>query len=244
MLSVSRLLAVQDRLLYPMEMVYSRLIARLWRSYPRLQAKAVRRFQSVEADGVWHLFQVLQQTTDPRERAKVFQHVLEEDSHAELFRDVFCSENSECFQPLQSPRSELTPGGFEAWRAFVHVHVGEVSATRRFTALSRALPEGPLSSALKRIVRDEEGHIGLTEELARHLQVEERKVASELLAVRWSRFIGSLRQLALQAMNQITGFLLIVGYWLLGGFAALTLRARMRQPRVLVNNNYMKKFLP
>lgn len=228
----------------PLEHLYAKVIAKVWSANRNLQNQAVRRFQSIEADGVWHLYQVLRMTKDPKSRARIFQHILEEDSHADLFCEVFQKDSSTAFQPQSFTREDLVSGSNEAGKFLLHVHVGEVSATRRFKALKRFLPEGNLKAALSKIVQDEEGHIELTQRLAQQLNMKEPELNTELRYIRLARLRNSAEQLFLRMTNWLGLAILILGYWCVGFIGSRSARARLQKKFVAFNNNQLKKFAP
>ena len=232
------------------EFLYCGVITLLWRFFPTLQLQAVRRFQSIEADGVWHLHQILRRNRDPIDRAAVFQHLLEEESHADLFREVFQNDSNQIFQPILFARTSL-PLPLEKGTKdpalsdlFLYVHVGEESATRRFRSLCKTLPEGELSRALQRIVKDEEGHIGLTDRLARKLGVSTTKLRAMILWISIKRFSDQAQQNALRVTNAIGLSLLSLTYLCFGFLGAPSARAALKQRLVRVDNNSLKRFSP
>jgi hypothetical protein len=229
-----------------LEYLYARIVVQVWSMRPDLRLESIRRFQAIESDGTWHLFQVLRMTHATEERAKIFQHILEEDSHADLFHDVFQSEARVPFQPKAFTREDLVVNSSETWKSMLFVHVGEVSATRRFKKLQKALcavkPDDLLGAALGRIARDEEGHISLTEQLARQLQVQKGVLRRELLFIHLNRISNSLTQFTLWLANAAGIALLICGYWLLGIFGMRAARKRLAGNFVLVDNNEVKSF--
>ena len=221
---------------------YTRIIVGVWSFRKKMQLEAVQRFHTIEADGVWHLFQLLFKVDSSKERAKIFQHLLEEDSHAELFSEVYQNDSNVPFKAKQFNRKMLVSGevGVGVW--LLHVHAGEVSATRQFRALIVALPDGALRSALEKIVNDEAGHIELTNDLATQMGVTPRVLQRELKMIQFQRLTHGIKQMFLGMTNTLGIWILTLGYWSLGGFAKRSARVALSRRFVVDDNNFLKKF--
>src|SRR5438094_4072150 len=125
-------------------------------------ADAIRGFQATEADGVWHLHRGLRRIRDPRQRAILFTHSLEEEAHAEEFAHAYVHYGESAMKPAPYERADLYGDAEPIWKTFAYVHVGERDATQRFKLIAAALAQGRLKDSLRRIVTDEEGHVDLT----------------------------------------------------------------------------------
>ncbi|MDC1173944.1 hypothetical protein OAT67_01000 [Bacteriovoracaceae bacterium] len=78
----------------------------IWKYRPIFH-KALRRFQAVEADGVWHLQRSLDQVEDKKTRFKLFLHLLEEESHADSFARMYEKMADEKFVKLLFERRPI-----------------------------------------------------------------------------------------------------------------------------------------
>jgi rubrerythrin len=222
--------------------LYVKVIVQYWKIFPSQQLNAIRRFQAIEADGVWHLYSALHMTTDPQKRAMLFQHIIEEDSHAENFSDVFSDYSEVPFQQQHFERVPLIRGESELWKIISYIHVGEVDATKKFTLLEKNLPNGSLRSTLNKICRDEAGHIHLTAHLAKKFEIDTNKIQMQVRAFRRARFLESLSQLVLRLANQMGLIFLVLGYWIFGGIGFIQARRKLEKRFVEYNNNHLKRF--
>ena len=124
-----------------------------WAAAPARVGEVIRGFQSTEADGVWHLYQGMRRITDPEERAIVFGHCLEEESHADAFARVYRHYGERVFTPSHFERKPLYPDDAPEWKTLPSVHVGEATATKRprrghTSSLTRPVGK-PLIAAVK-----------------------------------------------------------------------------------------------
>lgn len=216
------------------------LVVRLfWRSPSRL-AGVVQGFQATEADGVWHLHRSIRRTSDPKQRAILFTHSLEEESHAEEFGRLYSALAQRPGAPATYERHDLHPAATPLWKSLAYVHVGEEDATDRFRHLHGVLPEGPLRTSLARIVADEATHVDLTHDMLVAMGATERDIRSEVLRVRLGRAWENWLRAGKRVVDVIASVLLSAAYVLIG--AALTIPARRRLASRVVeyDNNRVK----
>jgi len=211
-----------------------------WRDRGRVGA-AIRGFQATEADGVWHLQQGLARLDDPRQKALIFVHCLEEESHADAFAALWRSYQDGVFSPEQAERAELYPPGAPVWKSFAYVHVGERDATERFRLLRDALGRGPLHETLGRIVEDESGHVDSTAAMLTRLGAEPAALRRELWLIvarrLWERWLRAGKRV----VDVVATVLLSAIYYALGGLAAAASRRRLQGGLVDYDNNRPKR---
>ncbi|MEZ4394516.1 MAG: ferritin-like domain-containing protein [Polyangiales bacterium] len=213
----------------------------LWRS-PAAVAEAVRGFQATEADGVWHLRRGMRAVRDPKQRAEMFTHSLEEESHADEFAAIYPAYARAPFAARHYERRDLYPAGDDAgWRAMAYVNVGEDDATARFKLLADALEDGPLRDSLRRIVKDEEGHVHLTQAMLLRMGATASEAAAAQRDVRLARAWDAWLRAGKRAVNAVAVALLSAAYWLAGPFVAGAARARLRRRVVAHDNNQLKR---
>lgn len=212
----------------------------LWSSRARL-ARVVAGFQATEADGVWHLHRGIRRIHDPKQRAIVFTHSLEEESHAEEFGRLHATLSDRPGGPATYERQDLHPDDAPLWKSLAYVHVGEEDATDRFRHIHAVLPSGsPLRASLGRIVADEETHVDLTHEMLVKMGASERDIRGEVLRVRLGRAWENWLRAGKRVVDVIASVLLSLAYVIVG--AALTIPARRRLASRVVeyDNNRVK----
>ncbi len=212
------------------------LVVRVLWSSPRRVAEAVRGFQATEADGVWHLHRGMRRIEDPRLRAIVFTHSLEEEAHAEEFGAVYRHYGDRPAAPPSYEREDLYASSAPPWKTFAFVHVGEDDATARFGLLRDALGDGPLKRSLARIVQDESGHVDLTHDMLLAMGATEGDIRAEVRRVRFARAWALWMRSGKQVIDVVAVALLSAAYVLLGVFLSTAARRRLRS-RVVEHDN-------
>lgn len=216
-------------------------LATTWRR-PGRKAAAIRGFQATEADGVWHLHRGLSRINDPKLRAILFTHSLEEDSHAEEFGHVHKAYTDQIVPMRNYERDDLYGSEIALWRSLAFVHVGEEDATGRFRSIAEALPpEDPLRGSLMKIVDDEEGHVDLTAELLERLGASPREVKRQYARVRLARLWQAWLRMGKGAIDSLATVLLSVVYFCTAPFLFAVARKKLSTRFVEFDNNKVKR---
>jgi rubrerythrin len=208
---------------------------------PGIKAAAIRGFQATEADGVWHLHRTLARIDDPKIRAILFTHSLEEESHAEEFSYTYQLYTDQRIPAATYEREDLLKDGDPTWKALAFVHVGEEDATARFGLISDALGDEPLRNSLTKIVEDEEGHVDLTEKLLTWLGATKPEMKSEFRRVRIVRAWQAWLRSGKRVVDTVATGLLSASYLLLGPFVFVFARRRLQDRLVAYDNNNVKR---
>lgn len=212
-----------------------------WSTAPGTVSEVIRGFQATEADGVWHLYQGMRRIADPRERAIIFGHCLEEEAHADAFVRAYRSYGGRVFTPTHFERKALYAGDEPIWKTFAFVHVGEVDATQRFRLLSEALPAGALKECLSSVVSDEEGHVDLTYDMLKRMGATEGAIRREMRWVRLRRLWERWLRFGKRAIDNVANLLLSIVYYAFGLLLYGAARRRLAQGFVSYDNNRMKR---
>ncbi len=213
-----------------------------WRLNGKM-AEAIRGFQATEADGVWHLHRALGRLDDPRQRAILFTHSLEEESHAEEFTVAYAHYGQRPLAPANFERRELYEADQPTWKSLAFFNVGEVDATHRFRFLREVLDDGLLKDSLARVVTDEEGHVGLTHDLLVRMGATHAEIRSELRRVRVRRLWEGWLRSGRLVIDRLATLVLSVGYFIIGAALYRTARARLSRRVVTYDNNRIKKLV-
>jgi hypothetical protein len=206
-------------------------------------AEAIRGFQATEADGVWHLHRALHRLDDPRQRAILFTHGLEEESHAEEFTLAYAHYGQRPLAPANFERRELYSADEPTWKPVAFVNVGEDDATERFRLLRDTIDDGLLKESLGRVVADEEGHVGLTHNLLVRMGATDDEIRSELRRVRLQRLWESWLRSGRRVIDRVATVVLSALYFFIGAALHRTARARLSRDFVDYDNNRIKKLV-
>lgn len=156
----------------------------VWGLSRKRTAVALNKFAITEADGAWQDIYAIGQVSDPRLKAKLFQHAIEESHHSALFEAASWN-YSDVLQPRNcSERISLFKGSdpATALRSFyAYECVGENDVCEEFSAYASAAPYTDLKEIFERLRGDEEAHAAYT-----------RKVYEEILPSAGKRWWGML----------------------------------------------------
>jgi hypothetical protein len=214
----------------PRHWIIRHLTPRIWHRWPARRQAALMEFSAIERDSGQQLRQCMDLTQDPALRGYLFQHVLEETFHGELFSDLAHATADKFPVPHVMPREELIPPGSppEEIRAFFStVHVGESAVNADFRIYAQALLE-PKIRAIFRVAGEDEGrHEADTDKILLMLCGSPAQARSEARAAWrrrwWTLYVDTMHRVGLVPLTA----LLAGTYLLLGWIAVPALRRRL-----------------
>lgn len=203
----------------------------VWRLSPERKARALQEFSLIEKDSGCQLLAAISHVDDPRVKAQLFQHVLEEFHHADLFDRAAksCADG-----PLEVPvitRDELIDpkAGPDGLLDFVsYVHAGESAVNADFAHYAAYAPDRLLRGVFTAVRADEAGHEAGTSELL--LAVAGGDGHKARRAVLFSRLKRAWRSYALsmRSVGELPlSVLLTALYFVSGPFVRGALRRRL-----------------
>jgi len=174
----------------------------IWRTSERRIAQALQRFSVTEVDSAWQSLYAMKGTRDPKLRAKLFQHALEEMQHGALFGQMALS-YSDTLPPIPLPeRNPLYDPAKQddgLLSFYAHEYVGESIICDEFDSYQAAAPRADIKNLFSHVKRDEIGHATYTshalKELAKDPWTRRRAVLKarfKRLKEGWLRFSKSL----------------------------------------------------
>jgi len=173
------------------------LLPLFWRPSPKRTSAGLERFAITETDSVWQILLTLKAVSDPKVRAKVFQHALEEAHHASEFTRVAAGI---CAVPPHRPRPERIPiydesRGDQALADFMaYAHVGEQDVFDQFSSYAAGVGLPEAAAVFHEAKKDERGHAALTLHFLKGLLPSPRAVRMRIVKTRFRRaYEGWLR---------------------------------------------------
>lgn len=134
----------------------------IWKFAPRRRAQAMREYSLIEKDSGCQILDALGLVEDSKIRAELFQQVLEEFHHADLFEGA-CRELADApvGTPVVTRDSLVKPGaGPEALLDLVaYVHIGEAAVDLDFGEYAGAPIDREIARAFARARADEHQHV-------------------------------------------------------------------------------------
>jgi rubrerythrin len=207
----------------------------VWRISPKRKLAALQEFSNTELDSGWQSLYALKHLKDPKAKAALFHHALEEFYHADLFSHLQSSYSDVPLnQPVFTREAVLVDGGDKnAMLDFlVEVYVGESEINRDFAKYAKAPVDESIRALFRQIKAEEEGHEDLSRELLlQYADGDEGKL-------RWLIFKKQLSFAYKRYERSVQGFghfmlslWLAIIYYAFGGFFFGLLRKRLRFSR-------------
>tara|TARA_R110002072_G_scaffold276051_1_gene437377 strand:- start:106079 stop:106771 length:693 start_codon:yes stop_codon:yes gene_type:complete len=213
----------------------------IWKYRPIFH-KALRRFQAVEADGVWHLQRSLDQVEDKKTRFKLFLHLLEEESHADSFAKMYEKMADEKFVKLLFERRPIGSPVDPLWKSIAFVHIGEEHATDRFQYISKFHNDPYFKKNIDSIVEDEMGHVDLTDNLLLEVGASREDIDNEYKSIAQNRWKESFFRLLSFIYEKFANTILSILYYIFAPFLFLQSRKKLKQYNVSLDSNKIKRF--
>jgi hypothetical protein len=208
--------------------------SRIWNKSPKRKIEALQEFSTIEKDSGCQILWALELIKDPKLKSQIFQHVLEEFFHADLFEGI-----SNFYSPVYIPKKVLTreilvdksSSEYDVWKFFAYAHVGEEGVNSDFSHYANTKNiEKKISSIFLRVSEDENNHIYGTRDILLEL-VKKNKVVFYWLIIK-STFKRNLKQFE-SYTSYLGSFLLklvlMTVYYFLGFFVFKFIRTRFEE---------------
>jgi len=179
----------------------------VWSLFPERKIQAIREFSNIERDSGCQLLRAIDLVEGPELKAYLFQHVLEEFFHADIFDEVRRSLSDLPAAKSTKARHELLKGkvDLQAILKFIsYVQVGESAVHRDFREYSRLPVDLPVRAVFSRAGRDEGKHEMDTHNIVVRLSGSEQNANALLNEASQTRFLRRW----IDAMNSLGSFLL------------------------------------
>ena len=176
----------------------------LWKIIPSKKLETLRNFEATEDDSAWQLLNGIKITSDSSEKAEFFLQALEENHHAELFRELCKKYGHGKFQKYFSEKKPLYSLKEDSWRMPIYCLVGEKAAAERFQNIIDVSQNSLLRVNLQKIVSDEVGHIHKAEEQIKIDGKSKKEVSTEMKKIIRKRYLEAW----MRSGRRITGLLI------------------------------------
>lgn len=133
----------------------------VWRVSPQRKVKALQQFSLIEKDSANQLFQCIKRIDDPQIKAELFQHVLEEFCHADLFDGLVKDFSPSYLNEPAIPRENFISKGASAEEIiefYSYAHVGESDVNEDFLIYGKAGFDNKIRKIFNRVGADENRH--------------------------------------------------------------------------------------
>jgi hypothetical protein len=202
----------------------------IWSTFPNQKASALQRFSVVEKDSGLQLYRCIDLIDDPKIKAELFQHVLEEFNHSDLFEELSKSySNSYLYTPVL-PKEYIFKSNAsrkEILEFYAYAHVGEEEVNKDFYFFAKSNFDKRIRNVFNRIAGDEARHtVGTDDILIKLCKVQ--KINHSFLVLK-SKTIRLYKQFATYSQSfghiPLTFFLTLI-YFILGPLIFIFIRKR------------------
>ncbi len=201
-----------------------------WRNSRHVLATRLQRFGVTEADSGWQILHALEAVDDPKTRAMVLQHALEEIHHAAEFTRVsrgWLAELPTRPLPERDPLFEKEDGVQGLVGFLAYAHVGEIDVFDQFASYAAGVGAPEVADVFLEAKLDEYGHVGLTWNLLNTL-VDEKQAKWEVFKVRAMRVYEAWLRFSKGIGDVSFAVILSALYLVFGPLMVWPARARLR----------------
>lgn len=206
----------------PRHLVIRAITPMVWKFWPRRQQEALLEFSQIEKDSGLQLLHCMRLTDEPDLRGYLFQHVLEELFHGELFYELSRKQAERIPVERLIEREELvTPddGADAIVDFFAYVHVGERAVNRDFTQYALGDFEPGVRGVFRVAGMDEGRHEADTEDILTRLlngDVAEAKSRDRwaMLKHGWKSYADLMQRVGVVPLSVLLGGVYFVASWI------------------------------
>ena len=148
--------------------IIKRITPIIWSKSTKRKINAIKDFSVIEKDSGCQLLQCVLLINDPFLKAELFQHVVEEFFHADLFEDLAISYSDKFLITEIRPREYLVTANShfeEVIEAYAYAHVGEYDVNKDFEIYGHANFDKKIRNTFLRVAADEGRHVFSTDDL-------------------------------------------------------------------------------
>lgn len=203
----------------------------IWKLFPAQKINALQKFSMIEKDSGCQLYWCIDLVKEQQIKAELFQHVLEEFCHADLFEDLGKHYSDTYLNTPVMPREyyvKPTSSMKEILDFYSYAFVGESEVNSDFMVLGEAKVDKKISSLFTRIGADEERHVVGTDEILLKL-CDGNKSHYDFLILK-SKAIRFYKQFTTYSRNfgqYPLSVLLTIIYFVFGPFIFFLIRKRL-----------------
>ena len=133
----------------------------VWKVFPERRIQAISRFSMIEKDSAVQLLECIKFIDNTKIKADLFQHVLEEFHHADLFEELAKSYSEKNLNLSINSRENIineTTDYEDFLKFYSYVHVGESDVDEDFEIYAQASSEANIRRTFLKVAADEGRH--------------------------------------------------------------------------------------
>jgi hypothetical protein len=207
----------------------------VWKAFEARKLAALQDFSDTELDSGWQSIYTFSKISDPKTKAELLMHALDEFYHADLFNNLLHSyASSPLHRPIFSRKTILDEDVSKAsiLDFLAQVFVGEHEINRDFKIYSEANIDPSIRTLFQNIKRDEEGHEEVSWDLMlRYADGNVLKLRCLLLYNRLKLAFARYEKFSQLIGDKMLSVLLSGIYFLGGALFSVSIRSRLKLDR-------------
>lgn len=230
----------------PSQLIIKYISPMVWKYCSSKKISSLKKFGTIEKDSAGQLLQCALKISDPPVKAALFQHVLEEFHHADIFNNLANNFSDSYLLEEVRPRIHLASRkstAKEIAEAYAYAHVGESMVSKDFINYSKGKFEVEVRAVFAGIAADEKRHAHGTDDILLHLvsDKKERKwlLFKSQLKINFEKYKAVMRAFS----NFNLEIILAVIYLICGPFLMSTLRKRLNLDKSIQTEVFQKQLL-
>ena len=208
----------------------------VWKFFPERKKQALHRFSMIEKDSAVQLLECLKFTDDAKIKADLFQHVLEEFHHADLFEDLAKSYSDKNLNVSINSRENVIRDDSDHedfLKFYAYVHVGESDVNEDFELYANASDDPNIRRTFLKVAADEGRHIVGTDQILLELCNNDDKKARHLVFYSRIKRMYKVYTVAMRNVGRVMfSFYMMILYFGLGFFVVKAARKQFLWSKV------------
>lgn len=216
--------------LSPSKLIIRFITPLVWRFSENRKIASLQTFAMVEKDSAGQLLQCALKVNHPAIKAALFQHVLEEFKHADIFNNLANTYSEQFLLEKIPPRVHLasrSSSDLEIIEAYAYSHIGECEVNKDFIHYSKGKFDINIKRAFGKIAADENRHAHSTEDILIQLMSNNNNRKLILLKSYWKYKFEKYKTFMHKLSNTNLSLILMSIYFLLGPFIKRNLVKRL-----------------
>lgn len=202
----------------------------IWKIFPSRKIQAITRFSLIEKDSAVQLLECLKFINDPKIQADLFQHVLEEFHHADLFEDLAHSYSENNLNLSINSRENIINPDLEYedfLKFYAYVHIGESDVNEDFEIYANSIKDSNFRKVFLKVASDEGRHEVGTDQILLKLCGQDKAKTQRLIFYSKIKREYKLYTVAMKNIGQVVfNFYMAIIYFTLGLFVTKSARSQ------------------
>ncbi|MFA6237004.1 MAG: ferritin-like domain-containing protein [Bacteriovorax sp.] len=188
------------------QLLIKKLTPLIWKIFPARKAQAISRFSMIEKDSAVQLLECMKFVGDNKIKADLFQHVLEEFHHADLFEELAKNYSDKHLNLSINSRENIINENStheDFLKFYAYVHVGESDVNEDFEVYANAIDDTSIRRTFLKVAADENRHEVGTDQILFELCNNDKIKTNRLILISRLKRSYKMYTIAMKNIGQI-----------------------------------------